>query len=228
MVIDYNQLLQQCTGSVHPQIMHGIIRQESSFNPYAIGVVNGSLSRQPTTKDEAVRAVKTLQAKGMNYSMGLAQVNKQHMRRFGFTAESIFEPCANVKAGAAIFNQCHTAAKAKFGNTPHAIGAALSCYYSGNFTTGFKRYGRDKAPYVDSVRNQMWTYNNRPAQIGTPQLQRAAMTIRIQTTQPQPVRVAAVQESEHIAAEVRETPFVLTGGSSSADLPQKPNSNLIF
>ncbi len=29
--------------------------------------------------------------------MGLAQVNKQHMSRFGFTAESIFEPCANVR-----------------------------------------------------------------------------------------------------------------------------------
>ncbi|MDK4579556.1 transglycosylase SLT domain-containing protein, partial [Kingella kingae] len=74
---------------------------------YAIGVVNGKLSRQQRSKAEAVSVIKTLQSKGMNYSMGLAQVNKQHMSHFGFTAESIFEPCANVRAGSKIFDDCY-------------------------------------------------------------------------------------------------------------------------
>ena len=239
MVIDYNALLQQCTNGVHPKIMHGIIRQESSFNPYAIGVVNGRLSRQPRNKEEAVAAVRTLQSKGMNYSMGLAQVNKQHMSRFGLTAESIFDPCANVYAGSKIFDDCYTAAKKRFGNTPYAIGAALSCYYSGNFTTGFKRYGNDKAPYVDSVREQMRTYDNRPAQIGTPQLQKAAMSIRVQVsprmqtvalTNAEPVQAEPVQAVVQPEA-YREKSFLIKGDLRqpvSHSQPLKQNSNLLF
>lgn len=167
MVVDYNQLLQQCTNGVHPVIMHGIISQESSFNPFAIGVVKGSLPRQPRTKAEGIAAIQALKAKGMNFSVGLAQVNKQHFRRFGFTAETIFEPCANVRAGAIIYKDCYASAVSRFGKNQHAIGAALSCYYSGNFQTGFRRFGKDKLPYVTAVTNGMLTYNNRPAQIGT-------------------------------------------------------------
>lgn len=166
MVVDYNQLLQQCTNGVHPVIMHGIISQESSFNPFAIGVVKGSLPRQPRTKAEGIAAIQALKAKGMNFSVGLAQVNKQHFRRFGFTAETIFEPCANVRAGAIIYKDCYASAVSRFGKNQHAIGAALSCYYSGNFQTGFRRWGNDKLPYVTAVSNRMMTYNNRPSKIG--------------------------------------------------------------
>nr|EQB59650.1 VirB1 protein [Kingella kingae KKC2005004457] len=165
-VVDYNQLLQQCTNGVHPVVMHGIISQESSFNPFAIGVVNGRLSHQPKTHAQAVAAVKALSAAKKNYSMGLAQVNKQHMKRFGFTPETIFEPCANVRAGAVIFQECHNWAKSKIGNSPQTYGMALSCYYSGNFSTGFKRYGNDKLPYVTAVAQRMKTYDNRPKKIG--------------------------------------------------------------
>ena len=242
MVIDYNALLQQCTNGVHPQIMHGIIRQESSFNPYAIGVVGSPLKQQPITKAQAVATVKDLQRAGKNYSMGLAQVNKQHMSRFGFTAESIFEPCANVKAGAWVLNQCHIAAKQRFGNTAHAIGAALSCYYSGNFTTGFKRYGKDKAPYVDSVRAQMKTYDNRPAQIGTPQLQKVAMGgVKVQTG-PNFRVVVLPTGNKNVATQpaapqpvvqpevVQEKSFLIGGQTQTAvnTQPTKPNSTLLF
>lgn len=166
MVIDYNHLLQQCTNGVHPVIMHGIISQESSFNPFAIGVVNGRLPRQPQTHAEGIAAIRSLEARGMNFSVGLAQVNKQHFRRFGFNAETIFEPCANVKAGAIIYQECYAAAERRFGKSQQAIGAALSCYYSGNFQTGFRRFGNDRLPYVTAVSQRMLTYNNRPAQIG--------------------------------------------------------------
>ena len=126
LVVDYNQLLQQCSNGVHPVVMHGIISQESSFNPYAIGVVNGRLSYQPKTRAQAIAAVNALKAAGKNYSMGLAQVNKQHMKRLGLTTESIFEPCANVKAGATIFKECHEWAKSKLGNSLNSYGAAIT------------------------------------------------------------------------------------------------------
>ncbi|MDK4593496.1 hypothetical protein QG066_09120 [Kingella kingae] len=53
--------------------MHGIIRQENSFNPYAIGVVNGKLSRQPRSKAEAVSVIKTLQSKGMKHGFSTSE-----------------------------------------------------------------------------------------------------------------------------------------------------------
>ncbi|WP_285280869.1 hypothetical protein [Kingella kingae] len=53
--------------------MHGIIRQESSFNPYAIGVVNGKPSRQPRSKAEAVSVIKTLQSKGMKHGFSASE-----------------------------------------------------------------------------------------------------------------------------------------------------------
>ncbi len=219
MVIDYDHLLQQCTNGVHPVIMHGIISQESSFNPFAIGVVNGSLSRQPRTFSEGVAAIRSLQARGMNFSVGLAQVNKQHFRRFNFTAETIFEPCANVKAGAMIYKECYAAAERHFGKTQHAIGAALSCYYSGNFQTGFKRYGNDKLPYVTAVSQRMMTYNNRPSKIGEGIYHAKAvfktgenpiLTIRRQQANTQlgdsaPVALAQVQETESAP---KAAPFV--------------------
>ncbi|MDK4565484.1 transglycosylase SLT domain-containing protein, partial [Kingella kingae] len=178
-------------------------------------------------------AVKALQSKGMNFSMGLAQVNKMHMSRFNFTAENIFEPCANVRAGAKIFNECHTSAKKRFGSTAHAIGAALSCYYSGNFTTGFKRWRNDKAPYVDSVRAQMKTYAQRPEQIGTPQLQKVAMNIKIHQAQPK-LQTAVLQSDVEIAKPKAyyEKPFLMEGEQTlkriASNQPIKQNSTLLF
>ena len=241
MVVDYNHLLQQCSNGVHPVIMHGIISHESSFNPYAIGVVGGRLARQPASKAEAVGVFHALQSRGMNFSVGLAQVNKQHFRRFGFTAETAFEPCANVKAGALIFRACHDEAKRRFGKTTYAIEAALSCYYSGNFTTGFKRYGNDKKPYVTAVTDRMLTYNNRPSTIGEG-IRHAAATFQyggkppiktadVRQAQPQggavPVSgnsapaVMAEAQPEQVAAR----PFV-TGSRNNGHEDRK--SNLLF
>lgn len=167
MVVDYNHLLQHCAQGVNPVVMHGIISQESSFNPFAIGVVNGRLKRQPRTYQEGIAAIQALQAKGMNFSVGLAQINKQHFKRFGLNYTNMFNMCENVKAGAAIYKGCLAAANKSFGVGNFSTWAALSCYYSGNFSTGFKRYGNDKMPYVSAVSRKMMTYNSRPSKIGS-------------------------------------------------------------
>ena len=82
---------------------------------------------------------RALEAAGWNYSMGLAQVNRANLRIYGLTSETVFDPCANLRAGGAILAECYTRATAG-GRVPQdAVRAALSCYYSGNFTRGFKR-----------------------------------------------------------------------------------------
>jgi type IV secretion system protein VirB1 len=137
MPIDFNALAQQCAPAVHATTLQAIVRTESDFNAYAIGVVGGHLERQPRNRAEAVATAKALDAQGINFSMGLGQINKANLARYGLTYETVFDRCANLRAGADILSRCYTSAAADMGAGTRALGAAISCYYSGNFTRGF-------------------------------------------------------------------------------------------
>lgn len=146
--MDFVALSQACAPIVHQDTMRRIVAVESAFNPYAIGVVGGRLERQPKTHAEAVATARALQADGRNFSVGLAQVNQQHFERFGLTLETAFDACANLRAGSRILAECFERAKPK-GEQP-ALRAAFSCYYSGNFLTGFAHGYVQKVVFANS------------------------------------------------------------------------------
>lgn len=125
--------LMGCTDlAVPPAVMQHVVRVESSFNPYAIGVVGGRLARQPRNLPEALSTVRMLEQGGYNFSLGLAQVNRHNLARQGLdTYEKAFEVCPNLQAGARILAECHGRAGGDWSK-------AFSCYYSGNFVTGFQ------------------------------------------------------------------------------------------
>lgn len=129
-----------CTDLAVPnEIMRHVVNVESSFNPYAIGVVGGRLARQPKNLAEAVSTTRMLEREGYNFSLGIAQVNRYNLNRHGLDSyEKAFNVCPNLQAGSRILAECYS----RSGND---WGKAFSCYYSGNFTTGF-RHG-----YVDKV-----------------------------------------------------------------------------
>ena len=129
-------LAQACAPDVHHALLGRVATVESSGNPFAIGVVGGHLARQPKKLPEALATVKALDAGGWNYSIGLLQVNVHNLARYGQTTESIFEPCTNLKTGAAILKACYARAKLQFVQADDAVRAALSCYYSGDLTRG--------------------------------------------------------------------------------------------
>ena len=117
--------------AVPVEIMHHVVHVESARNPFAIGVVGGRLSRQPRSLDEALAAVQTLKEQGYNFSVGIAQVNRYNLARYGLSSYAqAFETCLNLKAGSQILKECHDRAR--------DWGKAFSCYYSGNFVTGFE------------------------------------------------------------------------------------------
>jgi type IV secretion system protein VirB1 len=147
---NFNELSQRCAPEIHPNTLQAIVRVESNFNPYAIGVVNGALKRQPQSLNEAVAAAKMLDAQGKNFSMGLGQINKQHLKRFGLTYDTIFEPCKNLAAAQSVFGDCYVRANTT-GNTQMALQKAFSCYYSGNFRFGFKSDFAGQPAYVTKV-----------------------------------------------------------------------------
>jgi type IV secretion system protein VirB1 len=138
-MLDFLVLSQQCAPVVDVRTMAALVRVESGFNPYAIGVVHGRLERQPRNLPEAVATAKYLESNGYNYSVGLSQVNRYNFARYGLTLETAFEPCANLGAGSKILTGCFTSARGRFGTDQNALRAALSCYYSGNYTTGFNQ-----------------------------------------------------------------------------------------
>ncbi len=113
-------------------VMQHVVDVESAFNPYAIGVVGARLTRQPRTLPEAVATARMLGERGYNFSLGLAQVNRQNLARYGLSSYALaFDACANLRAGSRILAEC-------YGRAGKDWGKAFSCYYSGNFTKGFR------------------------------------------------------------------------------------------
>lgn len=135
---NFPELARLCASSVDAKTITALVSVESSFNPYAIGVVDGVLTRQPRNLDEALETVAKLESLGMNYSVGLAQVNKYNLKKYGLTHETAFDPCKNLIAGSAILTDCYERARKAGRDEQAGVRAALSCYYSGNFTTGFR------------------------------------------------------------------------------------------
>lgn len=130
-------LIASCAPLVAPATAEAIVHVESAGNAFAIGVVGGRLERQPTHKAEALATVYQLEAEGMNYSVGLGQINKANFARLGLTAETAFEPCKNLQALQTILGECFGRASAK-ASQQQALRMAFSCYYSGNFSTGYR------------------------------------------------------------------------------------------
>lgn len=137
--MDFISLIKECAPMVAPQTMAAIVKTESQFQPWAIGI-NGNvkLTRQPNNKAEAVATAQSLIAQGYNIDMGLGQINSANLDRIGLSIESVFEPCTNLAASAAILQANYQSATKKLQGEQPALHAALSAYNTGSFTKGFK------------------------------------------------------------------------------------------
>lgn len=117
---------------VPADVMQHVAQIESSGNRFAIGVVGGQLEHQPRNLGEAIATARMLQSRGYDYSLGITQINRNNLLRYGLdTYEKAFDICANATAGAYILAKC-------YGRSGGDWGKAFSCYYSGNFSTGYR------------------------------------------------------------------------------------------
>ena len=148
---DFISLSQSCAPDVHPVTMAAVATVESALHPYAIGVVRGQLMRQPASLEEAVATVKMLDKAGFNFSMGLAQVNRYNLKKYNLDYETVFDPCKNLKAASLILKECFERARPRFAEKQQALQAAFSCYYSGNFSTGFQAENAGQPSYVQKI-----------------------------------------------------------------------------
>ena len=178
--------------AVPVEVMHHVVRVESSYNPYAIGVVGGKLARQPRNEPEALATVRMLERKGYNFSLGLAQVNRYNLEKYGLDSyQKAFQACPNLKAGSKILAEC-------YGRSGNNWGKSFSCYYSGNFVTGF-RHG-----YVQKVYASM---RSAPADAGQMQDESAAIAVTgTPTRRTAGIRRYPVQSISRASTEAAVTP----------------------
>ncbi len=130
----------QCAATVHPDTAIDVARTESGFNPFAIAEIipknerspgdKGVISYFPTSKGDALNIVRKVEARKRRYSVGLMQITSTNFTKFNVTAESLFSPCTNLSIFEKIIADCY--------QRGGSLKRALSCYYSGNFTTGLK------------------------------------------------------------------------------------------
>jgi len=63
----------------------------------------------------------------------VAQVNRSNLAKYGLdTYAKAFDPCLNLSVGSRILNECYYSSGGDWGK-------AFSCYYSGDFVTGFRQ-----------------------------------------------------------------------------------------
>ena len=126
-----------CAPGVHSGTALALADAESSLNPHAIGIVGGRLERQPRTRAEALATARQFMRDGWNFSVGLAQINWHNLPRLGLTLETAFDPCRNLQSMQSVLSDCFDRASLLSADRQHALRQAISCYYSGNFKTGF-------------------------------------------------------------------------------------------
>lgn len=136
-MLDFAVLAQDCAPWVAPQTLAAIVKTESSFNPYAIGVNGAKLSRQPANKDEAVVTAQWLIAQGYSVDLGLGQINSFNLRKYSYSVSDAFDVCKNMALSATILERDYQAAKKRGQGDQAALQTALSAYNTGSTKKGF-------------------------------------------------------------------------------------------
>lgn len=129
---EFNEQRLECAASVHPSTALDVARVESGLNPYAIAEIlpdgKGVISHFPASKDDAVSLTGRLAAQSRRYSVGLMQITSTNFRHYGVSARDLLDLCTNLSVFEHILTGCY--------RRGGPLKRALSCYYSGNFTTG--------------------------------------------------------------------------------------------
>jgi len=150
--MDLPTLISECAPDVSPITMAAILKVESANNPYAIGIVGSHLAIQPASKEQALQVALGLHESDTNFSVGIAQINRYNLTEYNITYEQAFDACTNIHVGAAILTKCYNNALVSTkGKEQLALQSALSCYYSGNFNTGFISSNDGELSYVQKV-----------------------------------------------------------------------------
>lgn len=146
----FRTLAQSCAANVPVSTLEAIARTESALYPYALSINRPhqfarrqgwnrgtiTLERQPASLEEAIEWMKWLFAQGITVSIGLLQVNSEHAALLHLTAEQLFDPCTNLRSGAALLSTTYEEIARIHCEGFAALDSALSYYNTGSPTAG--------------------------------------------------------------------------------------------
>lgn len=208
------ELLLSCASIIDPTTMHALVTTESAYNPYAIAIVDGTpLKTQPKTRSEAEIIIDDLEAKGLNYSVGLGQVNKVNFAKYGTNGKMLLNACENLDVSSRILAQCYKDSPSK------SVSEALSCYYAGNFSYGFvkEKVGKGYTAYIERI-----IKNYKPSnQIIVPSLEDEIPQALAKVREPRKKTTAKTQKSKNDKSTV-----TLTAKRDDSSKPKKLIKNL--
>lgn len=144
--------LAACAPHVSPVTLAAIIRVESGGRPLAININKGPRVAPAQSPAEAAAIARAWIERGYSVDLGLMQINSRNLSRLRVSVEQMFDPCANVAAGATILTENYRTAAKSRGDGQHALRDALSAYNTGSFRRGYTNGYVDKyynMPYRD-------------------------------------------------------------------------------
>ena len=168
--LSFQTLAQSCAADVPVSTLEAIARTESALHPYALSINRPhglarrqgwnrgmiTLERQPVSREEAVAWTQWLLAQGITVSIGLLQVNSEHAALLRLTPEQLFDPCTNLRSGAALLSATYAATTRVHGEGFAALDAALSYYNTGFATAGLTN------GYVQQVKTNAKSSEHQP------------------------------------------------------------------
>ena len=151
MSITLAALMTTCAPLVHPTTLRALIHVESAGNPYAVSVNRPQALNEegidppefdpPRDLREALQLTRTLAGQGFTTSVGLAQINIEHLQGLKLRLADLFNPCINLAVAQRILIGCDSAQpQAATPNPRLRLRRTLSCYNAGNFTTGLTNH----------------------------------------------------------------------------------------
>jgi type IV secretion system protein VirB1 len=148
--LDVAALQSRCLPTVPLTTLNAIILVESGGNPNAMQIdfprallkqwhlPEGTLrlKRQPTTKREALEWLGYFQRRNISVDLGLMQVSTAEANRRGHPAESLLDPCFNLRAGWQILDSAYQLEIKTYGPGQEALQHAISRYNTGDNQRG--------------------------------------------------------------------------------------------
>jgi type IV secretion system protein VirB1 len=132
-------LASQCAPAVAPETLLSVVRVESGFDPFVIGVNRPTPARiHPKSMSQAVTAARRLIASGADIDLGLGQINSANLAPLGLSIADAFDPCRNPQAAGAVLQQAYQSQSPTPGREQAALRSALSIYNTGRNDRGFR------------------------------------------------------------------------------------------
>lgn len=147
MIVTLTTLMTMCAPLVHPTTLQALIEVESAGNPYAVsvnypqGLRNAGVELpqfpQPHSAREALELTRRLSSLGYSTSVGLAQINVEHLSSWPLGLADLFDPCVNLALAQRILLDCDAEQSKRGGSSPQLrLRRTLLCYNAGEGAIG--------------------------------------------------------------------------------------------